>query len=51
MADLHHARLLTTLRVTLVLLLLATWAIVWQAKVIQDQKHMIRRLSGYTFID
>ncbi len=39
----------TAVRITLVFLILATWAIVWQAQIIQQQKHMIRELSGFTF--
>ncbi len=47
----HTSLLRTTLRVTLVLLMLATWAIVWQAQVIQQQKRLIRQLSGFALKD
>ncbi len=44
----YPAFLRTTLRLTVVLLVLATWAIVWQARVIQQQKILIRQMSGIT---
>jgi len=44
----HPAFLGTTLRLTVVLLVLATWAIVWQARIIQQQKILIRQMSGIT---
>ena len=40
-----------TLIITLVLLALSCFAIVWQANIIQQQKFLIRRLSGMTFED
>jgi len=34
---------------SLLLLAVMTWAVVWQAHIIQDQKRLIREMSGITF--
>ena len=45
----NHRTLRVTLAVTMVLLVLATVAIVWQANIIQQQKALIRDMSGMQF--
>ena len=34
---------------SLLLLAVMTWAVVWQAHIIQDQKRLIREMSGMAF--
>jgi hypothetical protein len=36
---------------SLLLLAVMTWGVVWQARVIQEQKALIRQLSGFTFVE